>query len=201
MSAPQPWAMVAGGFRIRHATRADHGALSGLIRHMDKPGLYERHFAHGDAPNQALLRRLAEADGRDRVVLLGVGADGTAIAHAEYVSVEANAEFALMVLPAWRGRGIGQALLGALLESAAGSNQTQMHGMIQATNTAAIQVARRLGFSVRIGAERATVIVSRHLAQERAADPSGPETGASITLPIPVRHDPDRIALHRCPGS
>jgi hypothetical protein len=27
-----------------------------------------------------------------------------------------------------------------------------------------------------------------------------PQTGASITIPIPVRHDPDRTALHRCPG-
>lgn len=200
MSARHPWATVGEGFRIRHASPADHAALADLIRNMDKPGLYERHFAHGDAPNQALLQRLAYADGRGRVVLLGVGADGTAIAHAEYVSVAANAEFALMVLPAWRGRGVGQALLGALLESAAGSNQTQMHGMIQGANTAAIQVARSLGFSVRIGDERATVIVSRHLVPVRAADPTGPKTGASITIPISVRHDLDRTALHRCPG-
>ena len=200
MSARHPWAMLGEGFRIRPATQADHPALAGLIRQMDKSGLYERHFAHGDAPNQALLQRIAEADGRDRVVLLGVGADGTAIAHAEYVSVATVAEFALMVLPAWRGRGIGQALLAALLEIAVRSGQSRLHGLIQAGNTAAIRVARGQGFTVGIGDERTTVIVSRHIAQERAADPTVPQTGASITIPIPVRHDPDRTALHRCPG-
>jgi len=131
--------MLGEGFRIRPATQADHPALAGLIRQMDKSGLYERHFAHGDAPNQALLQRLAEADGRDRVVLLGVGADGTAIAHAEYVSVAAVAEFALMVLPAWRGRGLGQALLAALLAIAGRSGQSRLPALIQAGNTAAIR--------------------------------------------------------------
>jgi GNAT superfamily N-acetyltransferase len=92
-----------------------------------------RHFAHGEAPNHALLGRLAGADGHDRVVLLGVGAGGTVIGHAEYVAEAGAAEFALMVAPPWRDCGVGKALLAVLLATAADAGQRKMHGLIQAS--------------------------------------------------------------------
>jgi hypothetical protein len=87
VSAREPWADVA--LRgIRAAGREDRFEVAGLLARMDRDGLYERHFAHGEAPNHALLRRLDDVDGINRVALLAVGADDTAIGHAEYVATD-----------------------------------------------------------------------------------------------------------------
>jgi acetyltransferase len=199
MSARQPWAVAETGIRIRSATPVDRAGLAEFLAAMDPDGLYERHFAHGEAPNQALLGRLAGADGHDRVVLLGVGAGGTVIGHTEYVAEEGAAEFALMVAPAWRDCGVGKALLAALLATAAGAGQREMHGLIQATNTRALMVARKHGFGIRPGEDRRTVIVSRPLAPQLVAGLPDPEAGATTDISEPFRHDPDRTALHRRP--
>jgi GNAT superfamily N-acetyltransferase len=108
-----------------------------------------------------LLRRLDDVDGINRVALLAVGADDTAIGHAEYVATEGLAEFALLVLPSARDRGVGRALLAALVELATGVGQRELNGVIQATNTRALELSRNLGFSLRPGEDRRTVIVSR----------------------------------------
>ena len=83
MSARPPWADAEAGISIRIANPDDRAALTGFLAAMDPGGLYERHFAHGDAPNLALLDRLYSADGHDREVLLAVGADATVVGHAE----------------------------------------------------------------------------------------------------------------------
>jgi hypothetical protein len=82
MSAREPWAGVA----IRAAIATDAAAIRTFLAAMDRDGLYERHFAHGEAPNLALIARLARLDGRQRTMFLAVGADGTVIGHAEYVA-------------------------------------------------------------------------------------------------------------------
>ncbi len=196
MSAREPWARVV----IRPAMGADPEAITNFLAAMDRDGLYERHFAHGEAPNRALLERLAKLDGSRRAMYLAVGADGTVIGHAEYVASEESAEFALMVLPAWRGAGIGGELLGALLTGAARAGLAGMHGMIQATNTRAIRLARKLGFHATPGDDRTTVIVSR-LCLARSNAESDFASGQRLLPPEPLRHDPDRTPLHRCLGS
>ncbi len=198
MSARQPWVVAETGLYIRSAIFPDRAALAEFLAAMDPDGLYERHFAHGEAPNHALLGRLASADGLDRVVLLGVGAGGTVIGHAEYVAEAGAAEFALMVAPAWRDRGVGKALLAVLLATAAAAGQREMHGMIQATNTRALMVARKHGFGIRSGEDPRTVIVSRQLVPQLVAGLPEPEAGATTDISEPFRHDPDRTPLHRC---
>lgn len=194
MSAREPWALV----EIRAAGAADAEVIADFLASMDRDGLYERHFAHGEAPNRALIERLTKLDGSRRTMYLAVGADNTVIGHAEYVAAGETAEFALMVLPAWRGAGIGGELLGALLAAAARAGLAEMHGLIQATNTRAIRLARKLGFRARPGDDRTTVIVSRLCQATWNA-----ETDSASSLcqkpPEPLRHDPDRTPLHRCP--
>ena len=198
MSARQPWAVAETALRIRSAIHSDRAALAEFLAAMDPEGLYERHFAHGDAPNHALLGRLAGANGLDRVVLLGVGAGGTVIGHAEYVAEAGSAEFALMVAPAWRDCGVGKALLAVLLATAKAAGQREMHGMIQATNTRALMVARKHGFGVRPGDDRQTVLVSRPLSQPLVATSPDQGYGATSDAPETSCHDPDRTPLHRC---
>lgn len=199
MTARPPWA-AASGLRVRHADATDRDALAGFLGAMDGAGLYQRHFAHGEAPNQALLGRLDAADGRDRVVLLAVDAAGRVVGHAEYVAQDGEAEFALMVLPNWRDCGIGQALLDSLIAVATDAGLRRLYGMIQATNTRALQVVRKRGFRLAAGDDATTVIVSRSLAQQGLADLTDPACAAPPAVSHPNRHDPDRVPLHRRPG-
>ncbi len=195
MSAREPWADVALQ-GIRAAGRVDRFEVASLLARMDQDGLYERHFAHGEAPNLALLRRLDEVDGQDRVALLAVGADDTAIGHAEYVATDGTAEFALLVDPAARDRGVGRALLAALVERATQVGLVQMNGLILATNTRALRLSRKLGFRLRPGEDRRTVIVSRPLCTASTLAEGSPDAGSPGVSPEAYYHDPDRISLH-----
>lgn len=200
MSGRPPWAAVTTGIRIRHASEADRPGLAAFLRAMDGEGLYQRHFAHGEAPNLALLGRLGMLDGRNRVMLLAMGADARLVGHAEYVSDAPGAEFALVVLPNWRDRGVGRVLLDALVKTAAEAGLQELHGLIQATNTRALQLVRKRGFHAGPGDDPRTVIVSRQLTPADAADRIDPARAGQPAAFPPNRHDPDRVPLHRRPG-
>lgn len=197
MSARQPWTDQLLPIRLRTAGPEDHERVAHFLAAMDRDGLYQRHFAHGEGPNLALLSRLAAADGIDRVAMIALNHGGEVLAHAEYVATDDGVEYALMVLPELRGHGLGRRLLAALQELAAAAGQQRMQGMIQAGNTPAIQLALKLGFRVVPGADRATVIVSRDLAPERFAATVVDHSGAEPDSLPPALHDPDRTPLYR----
>lgn len=200
MSARQPWTDEFMPIRLRTAGAEDHERVARFLAAMDRDGLYQRHFAHGEAPNLALLSRLAATDGIGRVAVIALNHAGEVLAHAEYVATDGGAEYALMVLPELRGIGLGRRLLAALQELAAAAGQRQMHGIVQAGNTPAIQLALKLGFRVVPGADRTTVIVSRDLEPARLAASVGSRSGADH-YPLPLAlHDPDRTPLYRRPG-
>ncbi|MDK9703396.1 MAG: GNAT family N-acetyltransferase [Sulfuritalea sp.] len=200
MSARQLWPDAAQ-FQLRAGGPNDRERVARFLAAMDRDGLYERHFAHGEAPNLALLARLDAVDQRDRVVVLAVGFDGEVAGQAEYVAEHGAAEFALMVLPRARRHGVGGRLLHALGEIATAAGQRELHGMIQAGNTRALQLVRKIGFGLVAGADRTTVIASRPLPQIPDLVPAG----RSVVVdhqPLPfIRHDPDRTPLHSRPGS
>jgi GNAT superfamily N-acetyltransferase len=200
MSARQPWTDEFMPIRLRTAGAEDHERVARFLAAMDRDGLYQRHFAHGEAPNLALLSRLAATDGIGRVAVIALNHVGEVLAHAEYVATDGGAEYALMVLPQLRGIGLGRRLLAALQELAAAAGQRQMHGIVQAGNTPAIQLALKLGFRVAPGADRTTVIVSRDLEPARLAATVGRRSGAEHYLPPSALHDPDRTPLYRRPG-
>ncbi|MCM2308888.1 MAG: GNAT family N-acetyltransferase [Sulfuritalea sp.] len=200
MSARQPWAADFREVEVRTAGAGDRQQVADFLSAMDRPGLYQRHFSHGEAPNLALLRRLDAVDQRNRVALLAVGFDGRVLGHGEYVAADGGAEFALMVLPRRRAQGIGSRLLQALLDIAVAAGQQEMHGIIQAGNTQALKLTLKHGFGVVSGDDPTTVIVSRQLKPALPADPAGSDrSDASYPFP-PIRHDPDRTPLHRRPG-
>jgi len=199
MSARQPWADPTQ-FQVRAAGPHDHERVARFLAAMDRDGLYERHFAHGQAPNLALLHRIDELDQRNRVAVLAVAADGEVLGHAEYVAEQGAAEFALMVLPLFRRHGVGRRLLHALQQIAATAGQRELHGIIQASNTRALQLVRSSGFGLVAGADRTTVIASRQLPPNPEAAHAGPAIAADNHLPRFNRHDPDRTSLHRRPG-
>lgn len=201
MSARQQWADTPMPIRLRTAGAEDRERVAHFLAAMDREGLYQRHFAHGAGPNLALLARLAAADGIGRTAVIALNHAGEVLAHAEYVATDDGAEYALMVLPELRGIGLGRRLLAALQELATAAGQRRMHGMIQAGNTPAIQLALKLGFRVVPGADRTTVIVSRDLEPARPAATVEDRSGAESDPSPLALHDPDRTPLYRRPGS
>lgn len=200
MSARKSWHDATLPISLRPAQPADRERVARFLAAMDAAGLYQRHFAHGAAPNQALLARLDAIDGIDRVAVLAIRRDGDVLAHAEYVASGGRAEYALLVLPALRGLGLGRRLLSALLQLAAVAGQQRMHGMIQAGNAPALRLASQLGFATVPGADRTTVIVSRELTPELVPADDGTSIGADPYTTLPHLHDPDRTSLHSRPG-
>ncbi|MDP2134102.1 MAG: GNAT family N-acetyltransferase [Sulfuritalea sp.] len=200
MSARQSWHEATLRISLRLAAADDRERVARFLAAMDGAGLYQRHFAHGAAPNLALLARLAAIDGLDRAALLATGRDGEVLGHAEYVASGGNADYALMVLPALRGLGLGRRLLAALLQLAAAAGQLRMNGMIQAGNAPALGLASQLGFGVVPGADRTTVIVSRELVPALVPVTDGTCIGATPYSILPRINDPDRTPLHSRPG-
>lgn len=149
--------------RIRRAGPADRRDVARMLAGMDRDGLYHRHFSHGDAPNAALLKRLDEVDGRDRMVVVAQGPDGRVVGHGEYAPDGSGVEFALMVLPAWRGRGIAGAMLRQLAREARAAGHEEIHGQIQAGNTAMLYLAQAAGFACEASDEPAVLVVRQAL--------------------------------------
>ena len=194
MSARQPWAPELMEFRLRSAEPRDRSRVSRFLAAMDREGLYTRHFAHGEAPNLALLDRIDALGQGARAVVLAVDRDGEVLGHGEYVAEHGAAEFAFMVLPRHRVRGIGTALLRALLDIGTAAGATRMHGMIQASNTRALTLVRKNGFRVVRSDDATVVIVSRDLTPGSQARPEQ----AAERYPLPfICHDSDRTPLYR----
>lgn len=201
MSARQPWATRRHQqCDIRSAVPSDRGRVEHFLAAMDRYGLYQRHFAHSEAANQALLTRMGLIDHRQRVAVLALAQDGNVIGQGEYVAENGAAEFALMVLPQYRAHGIGTQMLQALLDIALAAGMDSMHGMIKAANGGAIRVARVCGFQAAAGDDRAVVIVSLTLPARVHAAPHRPAAETPDYPPTAYRHDPDRIPLHRRAG-
>lgn len=157
---------------IRDAVAADRPALAAMLAAMDRYGLYQRHFSYSEVANLALLERLERIDGRRQAVVVAETAAGELIAHGEFVADEGSpagatgaegAEFALLVLPHWRGMGIAGGMLRELVARATAAGHAELRGLIQAGNTAMLRLAHGLGFTRRAADDPAVVLVSRQL--------------------------------------
>ncbi len=83
---------------------------------------------------------VAEADG----AVAGFGSYGPFRPHDGYLH---TVEHSLYVDPAWQGRGLGRAMLAALVERATAAGKHAMVGGIEAGNIASIRLHQRAGFT------------------------------------------------------
>jgi len=63
-----------------------------------------------------------------------------------------------VIADAWQGRGLGEALLRALVRAAAGADVPALTGITLAANYPMRDLARRVGFSVRRDPDDATIV-------------------------------------------
>jgi acetyltransferase len=81
----------------------------------------------------------------------------------------ASCDFGIVIADAWQGRGLGEALLRALVHAAAQAGVPQLTGLTLANNYAMRELARRVGFRVQRDPDDATVV--------------------QLRLPLRARHD------------
>lgn len=163
MTARLPLAAVP--VTVRDAASGDRARVATMLAAMDRDGLYRRHFATGDAPNQALLARLVQpVDARRVLAALAIAADGQVVGHAEHVADGDGVDFAIMVLPGWRRRGIARALLTHLTWRARAAGHRRLHGHVQSTNGAMLAMMRDAGFRMQGTGDATVVMVERHFA-------------------------------------
>lgn len=115
-----------------------------------------RYFRFMDTLNELspwMLQQLTDVDYDRHMALIAVttdGADETEIAVARYVIGQdgLGCEFAIVVADAWQRRGVGAALLRALMDAARRRGLVRMHGEVLASNHGMLQFMRRCGFRI-----------------------------------------------------
>jgi acetyltransferase len=117
-----PRAPLASPFAIRVGGPQDCAEIAGFITGLSERTRFLRFFA-GVAPTSAVLRGLCGADGRAHV-LIATDRSGAIIGHAMAVDATAGdgartSDVGLVVTDRWQRRGVGSALLAALVAGAA----------------------------------------------------------------------------------
>jgi GNAT superfamily N-acetyltransferase len=97
-----------------------------------------------------MLRALAAVDGHSHVAWLA-DVDGRPAGIARYVATgECSAEVAFEVVDAHRGRGVGSALVDAVLTVAAHRGYTRVQASVHPANAASLGMLARLGLRLRL---------------------------------------------------
>lgn len=91
---------------------------------------------------------VAEAGDNDLAVYLVIEADGKVVGYAGmWVILDEAHVTNVAVLPAYRGRGLGEKLMRALLEKARGRGARRMTLEVRPSNTVALSLYDKLGFA------------------------------------------------------
>lgn len=134
---------------IRDATEADLPAILAILNQAIRETTAIWHTA--EATPEARLAWLRERQGRGLPVLVAVDG-GVVRGFASYgdfrpfAGYAATVEHSVYVDPAAQGRGIGRALLEALVAHAQGAGLHVMVGAIEAGNAASVALHRKAGF-------------------------------------------------------
>jgi acetyltransferase len=115
------------------------------------PAMLE-HFTHPDYDREMALIVIANQGGAEEEI--GV---------ARYVKYPdgRQCEFALAIADAWHGRGVGSALMQALMTNARSVGLESMEGFVLSTNQAMLKLVRFLGFSLKISKDDPTQMTVR----------------------------------------
>jgi acetyltransferase len=136
---------------VRPIEPTDAPRLQEMIRRTD-PNDIRMRFLHmmKELPDK-LAARLSQIDYAREMAFVAVGeADGGIVGVSRLVGDANNerAEYAVMVRSDWKGRGLGYALMGRLIEHARERGLKELFGEVLAENHAMLEMCRGLGFSI-----------------------------------------------------
>ena len=180
---------------IRPIAAIDAAGLSDFYARLSPHARARRFFGASRGISEAEAERFASVDhARDDgfvAELSEVGpADGTIIGHATLTSSgEAPPEIAFAVADAWQGRGIGSALLRAVIEAAERRGTRCVSAILLADNVAMRRLLERAGRPWRVAAFDGATIEVRLELESAGEEPAGEEPGGADpagVLPVGV---------------
>jgi len=139
--------------RIRAFTAADEAEILQAFDRLGAEARYKRFMRPVREANLDSLHRGFETLARSG---LGIAATVPADDGIDFVGTAIyivapdgqSCEFAMTVVDAWAGAGLGRVLLETLVEAAAANGERVMEGFVLAENAAMLRLAARLGFEV-----------------------------------------------------
>ena len=157
------WTLPSGEMLTVRPIRHDDVALEeAFVRSLSRETGYQRMLSGGLKVTPEWLYKMTHIDyERHMAFAVTTSSEGTEqfVAVGRYVvdAEKPSAEFALVVGDAWQHKGIGRGLLEILLEHARDAGLDEMAGIVLATNTSMLKLARSLGFAVAAEPDGATV--------------------------------------------
>ena len=158
------WRLANGHTITIRPVRPDDGSLEqDFVRSLSPKTRYYRFFNAIKELSPSMLDRLTHIDYRRQMTLVAVIGDGgseTQIGAAEYVA-EPGAqacEFAVVIHDAWQHIGLGTLLIESLMRCARAAGYARIEGEVMADNQPMLNLARTLGFSVRMSADDARLV-------------------------------------------
>ena len=138
---------------IRPITPRDAAIEQEFVRNLSAESRYFRFMDALRELSPQMLSHFTNVDYDCHMALIAVmpaGPGETEIAVARYIVAADNTscEFALVVADAWQRRGVGAALMDALMDAARRRGLTIMYGEVLASNHKMLDLMRRLGFNV-----------------------------------------------------
>lgn len=150
--------------RLRPARPTDEGSLQTLFARLSPADLRLSALSSLEGFSQALAARLTQIDYDRELVLIAFtgppAGEAVGVGHLVTNADRERAEYGLIVRSDAQGRGIGSALMKALIVIARDAGVGELFGRIQAENRGMLDLAAALGFSMaseRKGAVRASL--------------------------------------------
>jgi len=146
---------------IRAVRAGDAEGLQAAIVRLSEEARYSRFMAPLKELSPAMLERAVRpAADRDLalVAVSGEGVDEAIVGGARTIGAEdGSCEFAVTITDDWQGAGLASRLMKELVRDASVRGLMRMDGYVLASNRPMLELARRLGFSVRPSEEGPSV--------------------------------------------
>jgi acetyltransferase len=151
---------------VRPLAGEDAPAIVDLFEHLTPEDVRARFLVGLRALPPKLLERLSHPDRERELALAAFHPDphGSLCGVARLASDADDrnrAEFAVAVRSDWKRRGLGRALLEALIRGARGRGIGELRGEILGENAPMIALARKLGFAIAADPRDATLVIAR----------------------------------------
>lgn len=168
---------------LRAINESDAPAIQRAFDQLSSESRFSRFLQHKKHLNPAALARgVHPRPGQDFVVVAAVPRPGGTdiVGAAQYVRAgptdDSTCEFAITVAEDWRGYGLAQELLAALLREARCDHYGAMVGLVLADNAPMLALAQKLGFCVEPSLEGDTVVQVRCQLEPGCDGVKGPAT-------------------------
>jgi len=152
--------------RLRELRPDDRDEVRQAFDHLSTESRYTRFMSFVKELSPQMLERIVSRPAERELALVAEvdAPDGIDIVAGARYYIQADGdscEFAITVVDDWQGAGLASVLMRELIRSARGQGLKRMEGFVLAQNNSMLNLARRLGFTVKQDPNDATVKIVR----------------------------------------